>query len=957
MLPDRDEAWTIGTVASREFDAAFVPVGERHLNAGMVREPVWLRFTVQAGPALRPDKPEAWLLTLSRPFIDSATLFTREGGSWRQTDLANAGRSGTLSGDLTVALPFDFEQPRTFFLRVRHDGGLYLPLRLEAPSAHERRARVAMLWFGVFYGILLTMAVYNATMWIWLGDRTYLWYVLFVVSMGAFFLAANGLVPIPAMGFGQLALKRGTLLALSAAALWGGLFTRSFLSTASMSPNADRLLKVFIFVAASVTILCPFAPVPVTGRLLSGLGMFVPLIVVGLGAHLLRRGYAPARFFLVGWTVFAFGTVAFVFVHSGVVPYAPWLYHAFQFGTGLQVALFSFALADRIATMRREHAETRASLEQAQRENALQSLVLENSGLGIAFVKDGSFEWANQRVAEMLDRPIDDLRNQPVRLMYPDEDAYTSVNRRMTDAFARGDSFAAECQLGRSNGELFWARMVGRPVAPERPAAGSVWVLEDISARKEAESMLQRQMDFENMVADLAQGFLMAPLDALESSLLDALKRVARFLGDVQTAYLGHFDAAGEVRDCLAVPCGGGESLALPTEGLGGLLRPVRDEQCVVVEQLSELDEEERSPAMEATGTATVMWAPLIGESGAFGFMGFGTPDPRHEWPERDIRLVEAVASPFASAVQRLRSETALSQSEAKYRRLVENLEDEYFFFSYNREGVTTFVSRSIANVLGYEPAEFLTEWTRFMTDNPVNEEARRHADQSLLGVQQPVYYCELLHKNGSRRWIEITEVPLTGSGGAVEAVEGMAHDITERKNLVEELRRLATTDPLTGAFNRRHFMETANDEFRRGERYDRPLAVLMLDIDYFKRVNDTYGHAVGDAVLKQVTSVCQETLREADVFGRLGGEEFAALLPETSVGAACEAAERVRARLGGAAVPTEEGDVAITVSIGVASRLPDDTSAEQMLQRADAALYAAKNAGRNRVVTEKVKV
>ncbi|MBF0562518.1 MAG: diguanylate cyclase [Alphaproteobacteria bacterium] len=185
--------------------------------------------------------------------------------------------------------------------------------------------------------------------------------------------------------------------------------------------------------------------------------------------------------------------------------------------------------------------------------------------------------------------------------------------------------------------------------------------------------------------------------------------------------------------------------------------------------------------------------------------------------------------------------------------------------------------------------------------------------------------------------------------------VIGVMLDITERKHMEAELRRLATTDGLTGTFNRRHFMVLAEEEYSRAARYGRPLAFLMLDIDHFKRINDTYGHPVGDEAIKALARVCMTMIRPHDSLGRLGGEEFAILLPESSRDGALILAERLRlavAEIRVHAAPTAaEATISFTASIGAAVLEPDDFSAAAILSRADQALYLAKNGGRNRVV------
>lgn len=168
---------------------------------------------------------------------------------------------------------------------------------------------------------------------------------------------------------------------------------------------------------------------------------------------------------------------------------------------------------------------------------------------------------------------------------------------------------------------------------------------------------------------------------------------------------------------------------------------------------------------------------------------------------------------------------------------------------------------------------------------------------------------------------------------------------------LFEQVNELARTDDLTGVANRREFMRVATAELERHRRSDRGLAVLVLDLDHFKRVNDEHGHAVGDEVLVQFARRCVTSMRAVDVVARIGGEEFAVLMPEADADAAAAAAERIRATIEADPMQTEAGPVAVTVTIGVAGFAAADLDLSNLLRRADQALYDGKADGRNRVV------
>lgn len=180
---------------------------------------------------------------------------------------------------------------------------------------------------------------------------------------------------------------------------------------------------------------------------------------------------------------------------------------------------------------------------------------------------------------------------------------------------------------------------------------------------------------------------------------------------------------------------------------------------------------------------------------------------------------------------------------------------------------------------------------------------------------------------------------------------EQLARIALERHRAREELQRQAHGDFLTGIANRRHLIEVARSELARARRFRRPLSLLMMDVDHFKTVNDTFGHDAGDAVLQLVAGTLQDTMRMVDTVGRIGGEEFAAVLPETGERGAAEAAERVRAAVARAEAQLPRGErVRVTVSIGAATLCDAVPDVDTLLSRADRALYAAKAGGRNRV-------
>ncbi len=214
--------------------------------------------------------------------------------------------------------------------------------------------------------------------------------------------------------------------------------------------------------------------------------------------------------------------------------------------------------------------------------------------------------------------------------------------------------------------------------------------------------------------------------------------------------------------------------------------------------------------------------------------------------------------------------------------------------------------------------------------------------------VQGPVKRERRSDQDHRLQWFEGRIVPLPEYDHPIPCVLWVAVNITHRKQMEDELRRLATTDTLTGVSNRRHLLEQAENEIRRARRYGHPLTVLLLDVDHFKRVNDTFGHRAGDKVLQRIAQVCADRLRDSDVFGRTGGEEFVAMLPETDAAGAEPLANRLRQAVADLELPEPMENFGVSISVGGA-QLQQGDNVDSLIGRADQALYAAKRQGRNR--------
>jgi diguanylate cyclase (GGDEF)-like protein/PAS domain S-box-containing protein len=271
-----------------------------------------------------------------------------------------------------------------------------------------------------------------------------------------------------------------------------------------------------------------------------------------------------------------------------------------------------------------------------------------------------------------------------------------------------------------------------------------------------------------------------------------------------------------------------------------------------------------------------------------------------------------------------------------------------------DREGNITFINRTALAMHGFKLEEVLgrNPHELFHHHGP---DGRAYQVQDCMFMQtledgEPREGEEwLIRRDGSSFPVKLTITPIYEQGQKNGAVV-VFHDITEQRNRQDALLQLATTDSLTGASNRRHFLDQLDAELARQRRHGGLASLLMSDLDLFKRVNDDFGHAAGDAVLGHFVHIVRQTVRRSDVIGRMGGEEFAILLPGDGINGARELAERLRRAF--ESNPVKIGNVVIpaTVSIGISELRADDMSADAPLHRADEALYSAKEAGRNRI-------
>ena len=289
-----------------------------------------------------------------------------------------------------------------------------------------------------------------------------------------------------------------------------------------------------------------------------------------------------------------------------------------------------------------------------------------------------------------------------------------------------------------------------------------------------------------------------------------------------------------------------------------------------------------------------------------------------------------------------------LRVSEKNFRQLFENMQEVYY--RTDGKGIVQMVGPGVRNVLGFEPHEIVGKSTESFYPQVTDRDAIKIA--LLADGKVTDFPGQMVRKDGRIVDISINSRALYDDAGAFAGVEGTYRDVTQRKIMERELQRLATTDALTDIANRRSFLEQAEQIFKTSQRYQTSFTMLMLDLDLFKAINDKYGHLGGDKVLARFAQTVGLELRDSDVFGRLGGEEFCVLLQQANRDEALNAAERIRQRVQELSFKDPAGDLfTLTVSIGVTNNLEGDEHLANLLERADKALYQAKQTGRNKVV------
>ncbi len=506
-LEDKAGRLTLDDILEPEAQAAFQPVEPsiRGANFGLTSSAIWLRIGLEVPSGAAPD----WMLELAYPPLDQFELFStgKALGVERQAggDLRPLGSRAVAHRNHVLPVRLAPGSETVLYLRLKSQGAVVAPVTLWRPAALWQHDQASYAALSLYFGLLIGLLLYNLLLFLSVRDLGYLIYVGFVAFMGLAQAALTGLGA-------QFLWPQWTwwnsvspAASMAACAMFGLQFARNFLSSALRMRLADRFMRVQLAGWGLALLAALVLPYAVSVRMVAVLAVSSAVTMMVVGVVSVRREFAGARFFCLAWAVLMLGVLTLVLHDTGLLPSNVVTSNALLIGSALEMVLLSFALADRINVARRfkEQAQYKIAAEHAMVEALSQSqdrlrmvleereLILESSIVGIAFLTpQGRFRWANKAMLEIFGTT--GRANTSMEPFYLTREQYLRVGGEVASSVRRGQVYETELQMRRSDGTPIWVSLSGKAVSRLDLSQGTVWVIMNITERKQLEEQLQK---------------------------------------------------------------------------------------------------------------------------------------------------------------------------------------------------------------------------------------------------------------------------------------------------------------------------------------------------------------------------------------------------------------------------------------------------------------------------------